>query len=302
MGAPVRGVDDNKPLKNEPPTEASTAAPKEVGAGSSTGTTEAPLPPWKHKTQRGVFEGDVAAVELRTRLALTPDRISEPAIRVSTVSKFAAVVRPTGVVLMAAAMAGVTGYLWGFRLSTKSPQLARASEQANVFPALSTPAASLKNSHRDSGPSTARTAAIGLAPADGRGAANDVASVDAVVQRPLPLATGERTASPSSAFRPPALAHDASEIAAKMKIGAELMAQGDITAARMMFQRAAEAGEAAAAFALAETYDPMVLRKLGSRGGIVSDLALARIWYEKARDRGSIAAPERIVRLTQIPQ
>jgi TPR repeat protein len=111
-----------------------------------------------------------------------------------------------------------------------------------------------------------------------------------------------RPISPSSASRPPASADDASEIAAKMKIGAELMANGDVTAARMMFERAAEAGEAAAAFALAETYDPAVLRRLRLRGGIAPDVALARRWYEKARDLGSIAAPERIVRLTQIPQ
>jgi TPR repeat protein len=70
----------------------------------------------------------------------------------------------------------------------------------------------------------------------------------------------------------------------------------------MMFDRAAEAGEAAAAFALAETYDPVALRRLRLRGGIAPDVALARRWYEKARDLGSIAAPERIVRLTQIPQ
>jgi TPR repeat protein len=87
-----------------------------------------------------------------------------------------------------------------------------------------------------------------------------------------------------------------------MQIGAELMATGDITAARMMFVRAAEAGEAAAAFALAETYDPVVLRRLRLRGGIVPDLSMARKWYEKARDLGSIEAPERIVRLTQTPQ
>ena len=105
---------------------------------------------------------------------------------------------------------------------------------------------------------------------------------------------------PPSASPPPAPADDASEIAAKMKIGAELMAHGDITAARMMFERAAEAGEAAGAFGLAETYDPMVLKKLPLRGGIAPDLALARSWYEKAKDLGSIAAPERIARLTQV--
>jgi TPR repeat protein len=105
-----------------------------------------------------------------------------------------------------------------------------------------------------------------------------VISVDAA-RRLTPFA---RPVSPSSALRPPASA--APEIAAKMKIGAELMASGDITAARMMFERAAEAGEAAAAFALAETYDPVALRRLRLRGGIAPDVALARRWYETARD------------------
>ena len=95
---------------------------------------------------------------------------------------------------------------------------------------------------------------------------------------------------------------EATEIALMMKNGAELMANGDIAAARMMFQRAAEAGEAKAAFSLAETYDPLVLRKLGARGAITADIAMARSWYEKAREMGSTVAPERIVRLTQIPR
>jgi len=95
---------------------------------------------------------------------------------------------------------------------------------------------------------------------------------------------------------------DAAEIAVKMKTGTELMASGDIAAARMMFRRAAEAGEAAGAFALAETYDPVVLRKLGTIGGITSDIAMAQSWYEKARDLGSTTAPGRIVRLTRLPE
>jgi TPR repeat protein len=136
-----------------------------------------------------------------------------------------------------------------------------------------------------------RTAADGLAPVDACGSANDPTSVDAA-QPPMLSATD-----PS---RPSEPARDPSEIAAKMKIGRELVAHGDITAARTMFQRAAEAGEAAGAFALAETYDSAVLRRLPLRGGIAPDLALARSWYEQARAMGSTAAAERIVRLTQV--
>ncbi len=339
MGAPVRESDDseslkddseslkNEPLKNESlkpeslkpeslkpeslkqeslkpessKNESSKDEPKNVGAAPSSRTTEAPEPPWKRKTRRSVFEGDVAVVELRSRLALAPERVPEPAAPISTVSTFAAILRLMGGVLMAAAVAGVTGYLWGFRLSIKSPQLAPASDQANVLPVRSTPAANLTASNPDSRRPSGPAAAIAPAPADRRGAANDVTSVDAV-QRPAPSATAPRPILPSPASPPPARVEEPSEIAAKMKSGAELMANGDIAAARMMFQRAAEAGEAAGAFALAETYDPVVLRRLRLWGGIAPDVALARSWYEKARDLGSIAAPERIVRLTQIPQ
>jgi TPR repeat protein len=91
---------------------------------------------------------------------------------------------------------------------------------------------------------------------------------------------------------------EAAEIKVMVRTGLEYMANGKVGAARLMFQSAAEAGEAAAAFALAETYDPVVLEKLGAKGGITPDVALAQRWYEKAKELGSSAAPERIARLT----
>jgi TPR repeat protein len=70
----------------------------------------------------------------------------------------------------------------------------------------------------------------------------------------------------------------------------------------MMFQPAAEAGDAVAAFALAETYDPSVLKKLGAKGGITSDVTLANTWYEKARVLGSTLARERLEQLARVPE
>jgi hypothetical protein len=69
-----------------------------------------------------------------------------------------------------------------------------------------------------------------------------------------------------------------------------------------MFQPVAEAGEAAGAFALAETYDPLVLGGLRLREKITPDLSLARTWYERARDLGTLEARDRISRLAQLPQ
>jgi len=96
--------------------------------------------------------------------------------------------------------------------------------------------------------------------------------------------------------------HDADEIALMIKSGTELMANGDISAARLMYQRAAEAGDAAAALALAETYDPLVLRRVNPKGGITPDVALAHTWYEKAKDLGSAVATERLERLARLPE
>jgi hypothetical protein len=69
-----------------------------------------------------------------------------------------------------------------------------------------------------------------------------------------------------------------------------------------MFQPVAEAGEGTGAFALAETYDPIVLAALRLREDIMPDLVLARTWYERARDLGSLEARERISRLAQLPR
>jgi len=294
MGAPVRGADDGKPSKTGPKSEPPKDPPKDVGAAPSSRATEVPDPPWRRKPRRELFEGDVAIVELRSRLVLESERIPEPAVPLSTDATFSGVLRLTSGVAMAAVVVGVAGYLWGFELSTKMPELTPASGQANV-PALPTPVASLKTSNRDFDPlAAARTASIGLAPDGTPGGANPVTSIDAA-QRPAPLP-------PSVAPRPSVAAEDASEIASKMKLGVALMTYGEVAAARLMFQRAAEAGDGAGAFALAETYDPLVLGGLRLRERIMPDAALARTWYERARDLGSPEARDRISRLAQLPQ
>jgi TPR repeat protein len=88
---------------------------------------------------------------------------------------------------------------------------------------------------------------------------------------------------------------DVAQIALMLKSGTEFLANGNIGAARMMLQPAAEAGDPTAAFALAETYDPAVLGKWGVKGGISPDIAQARKWYARSKDLGSTKAPERLV-------
>jgi hypothetical protein len=78
------------------------------------------------------------------------------------------------------------------------------------------------------------------------------------------------------------------EIAGLVRRAQEMLANGDVKAARLLLLRAAEARDARAALALAKTYDPITLRQL-STVDPGPDLAQARNWYQKAREWG---APE----------
>jgi len=72
--------------------------------------------------------------------------------------------------------------------------------------------------------------------------------------------------------------------------------QGNIGAARLFFQRAAEAGLALAAIRLAATFDPSELARLQAQG-VRPDREEARRWYERARELGAPEAEERLARL-----
>jgi hypothetical protein len=91
---------------------------------------------------------------------------------------------------------------------------------------------------------------------------------------------------------------DREEIAYLLKRGEELVAAGQLGPARLVLRRAAEAGDSSAAFALAMTYDPVLLRARVVVG-VAPDDAMARAWYEKAKELGSIDAPRRLEAIGQ---
>ena len=95
---------------------------------------------------------------------------------------------------------------------------------------------------------------------------------------------------------PPARRIDPDELAALLKRARGLLAIGDITAARLLLERAADAEAADAALMLAGTYDPQVLGTRDMRS-ITPDPAIARLWYQKAAQLGS---PDARRRLSQI--
>ena len=79
------------------------------------------------------------------------------------------------------------------------------------------------------------------------------------------------------------------ENAALMEKGWDLVKSGDIASGRLLFQRLANAGIADAALALAATYDPRYLAQ-HSLIGVVGDETMARSWYQRASELGSVEA------------
>jgi TPR repeat protein len=79
-----------------------------------------------------------------------------------------------------------------------------------------------------------------------------------------------------------------------LKRARELVTLGDIAAARLLLSRASEGKDSRALVALAETYDPVVLR--GWRVvGLRADPDRARALYEEASEAGNKTAGEHLL-------
>jgi hypothetical protein len=76
----------------------------------------------------------------------------------------------------------------------------------------------------------------------------------------------------------------------------EEMEQGNIIAARLLYERAADVGLPEAAMALGATYDSPELSRLHARG-IVPNRNEARRWYQRARELGAEGAAAQLQRL-----
>ncbi|MGB8399170.1 hypothetical protein [Bradyrhizobium sp.] len=99
-----------------------------------------------------------------------------------------------------------------------------------------------------------------------------------------------------AAVAPSARRMDPDEVAALLKRAKGLIAVGDISPARLLLERAADAQEASAALLLAQTYDPAVLGTRDMRS-IKPDPAMARSWYQKAARLGSTDAQQRLAQM-----
>ena len=129
-----------------------------------------------------------------------------------------------------------------------------------------------------------------------RDAAREVAAVTPAAPVVAAVAPAVREPVPVTREAAPVRRIDPDELEALLKRAKGLLAIGDITSARLLLERAADAQEAEAALMLAGTYDPQVLGSQDLRS-VSPDPAAARVWYQKAAQLGSADAKRRLGQL-----
>jgi hypothetical protein len=139
-------------------------------------------------------------------------------------------------------------------------------------------------------------------PVDANPAATDPKPATNPASAPAPAQTAPAQTAPAQAAPQsapmPAVVLDENEINTLIRRGKNLLNDGDFAAARVLFERAANAGSAEAALALGSTYDPNVIKRLGAIM-VKPDIENARKWYQLAAERGSAAARLQLANLPQ---
>jgi len=125
-----------------------------------------------------------------------------------------------------------------------------------------------------------------------REASREVAAVAPAAPVVAAVAPAVREPAPVTREAAPARRIDPDELAVLLKRAKSLLAIGDITSARLLLERAADAQEPEAALMLAGTYDPQVLGSQDLRS-VTPDPDAARVWYQKAAQMGSADAQRR---------
>jgi hypothetical protein len=204
-------------------------------------------------------------------------------VTAAAIAAFVAVKNPLTVFANATAFASATASLIGMSDVRSAPAPEAPPRQAVAAVAASTPALAAMPAQTAAPPQLPSRDEIALA-------------LRTAHQNQAPAEVQQPAAAAAPAAAPPARRMDADELATLMTRAKTLLASGDISPARLLLERAAEAQEASAALMLAQTYDPTVLGAQDIRN-ITPDPALARGWYQRAAQLGSVDAQRRLSQL-----
>jgi len=254
-------------------------------------------PPQDHVVDaaRSTCSGDLAVEDLRSRHSLTPEVIPEPKSLKGDHARALIALRLSGVTAIAALIAWVVVSLPAMHQRPGNDNLRTAllPNPADVQDQSPTATAQPPLNER-------RTQANNPLPNGGSEERQGVATVMAgpVADAIMPVTASSPTVphSKRTTAQP-----DDGEIAVLIKLGQDFVRNSDFSSARLLLRRAAEAGSAAAALSLGETFDPLVIQQLHAIG-VQPDPAEAREWYERAAQLGSDAASQHLAKLAQSPQ
>lgn len=270
-------------------------------------------PPWRRGSKPAApreveaprFIGDRAMVELRRQMALDREAVPQPPPNHAGRSLDRLAFRFCAVAAVSALVA------WGVVSFSRVRLPGDEVRQARVVPAIASSNIEAVQMH----PAAAAAARPALAPIETRTvpqvtfAAEEKtpvplsamplwlqqSGISIVVKTPEPAAP---VVSSSGAASKLALNPD---IATLVKRGKAFMTDGDVVAARLLLQRAAEAGNAEAALALGASFDPLIIKQAGAIG-VQTDAAQARQWYQKAAALGSDTASKQLANLASAGQ
>jgi hypothetical protein len=133
-----------------------------------------------------------------------------------------------------------------------------------------------------------RTASVTIAPV--------VAAAPEPEPEVSPTAVDIAPAITGAVAAPPEPSPDAE--ASMLERAASLLSNGDVAAARLLYEHMASKGSSLAALSMARSYDPAILPSLGVIG-MRPDEAEARRWYERAASLGSRPAALRLEALVE---
>jgi tetratricopeptide (TPR) repeat protein len=159
------------------------------------------------------------------------------------------------------------------------------------------------------GPSTQRADPVTPPPAGGHdGTATSVPVVVAMAPPAATTSIASREAPNPEVPQPAAATIAQPSVAARglpadmlellLRRGDALLGLGDVASARLLYERAAQAGDARGAIGAGKTFDPQFLSQIGARG-IRPDAAAAADWYRKALALGDASAAGRLKLLSQ---
>lgn len=257
------------------------------------------------------FSADRTLTKFRRRLAPDPEWMSEPPPLADERNIWALMLRASGVlafVTMAAWLvtSSPTVKLWlgGAAIGANSPGNG-ASASARPQPLhrggqMHAAALLPRNDHAAATagppPVVEQPPIAEQARAEAAATGEDAIPVSAVAAITPPAAAAREAHPPADAANFVSRHIGRSELDAMLERAAGFIKSGDLSSARLLLRRAAEAGDVRAAFTLAGTFDPNVLKATGTPDG-APDLPQARLWYGRAAQLGSTDAARRLQQL-----